>query len=374
MTNYDRKVLARESAQKRAKRKSILGTLAAIAIVACLVALIVAVPIVNKKKVFKEYFKINNTSVSELEFNFHKTNLINSNATFLQYMGITSLEDLDTVVYDESTGATWNDFFEERAAYSIKENMALVDDAKAKNISLDVDTEYDTYMGQVAAEAETAGVDTDTYLTALYGSTEKNLKNIIRNNLTAILYSEYLSEINSSTDEAAQAEYDANKDDYDSVDYRILEFATEVAEDYSEEDIAAAMKETKARAQEMLDKVNAGEDFETLCATYAAEEYRDNYADSETDYSLVTGTTSLYASDMFAEWLFAADRKEGDTYLYEDEEGYVYYVLRFEKRYMGDDVLDNIKQNLTYNTVDEYISTISESYVISDPEGNLPSM
>lgn len=373
MTSYDRKVMAREAAAKKAKNKGILTTVATIAILVCLVALIVIVPITKKQKQAAPYFYINNESVSQLEFIFHKTNLINSNMSLLSYLGVTSLADLNTMVYNEETGATWNDFFEERTVTSIKENKALIADAKAKNISLDVDAEYKTYMEGITASADAAGMNVDTYLTSMYGADERTLKKIIDDNLTALLYSEYLATEMAATDDEAQAEYDANKGDYDSVDYRVLEFPTLLMEGASEEDTNAAKAASKAQAQEMLDKVNAGEDFETLCATYALEDERTDYADTTTDKSLVTGATYLASYQPYSDWLFEDTRKEGETYLFTTEDGLTHYAIQYVKRYMGDGVLDSIKQNLTYTAVTEYIAELSKDYTISDPDDNLPA-
>ncbi len=374
MTNYERKVLAREEAEKREKRKAALSIIATVAIVVCLAALLIVVPLVKSRAKFKEYFKINNESVSELEFNFHKTNLINSNSYYLQYFGMTSVDDLDTMVYDEETGATWADYFTERAAESIKENRALIADAEAKNVDIDVAAEYKTYIDDVAAQAKEAEMSTDAYLNALFGANERELKNIIKDNLAAVKYSEYLYEQNAATDEAAQAEYDANKDTYDSVDYRVLAFTPEIPGDADEATTQAAKDDAKAKAEEMLAKVKAGEDFETLCATYAPEEERTDYADSETDYSLVTGETSNFAYGPYSKWLFEAERTAGEADIYTDEATGTQYVLKFEKRYMGENVLESIKQDLTYNAVMDYVAEVSKDYSISDPDDNLPTL
>ena len=374
MTSYERKVLAREEAAKREKRKAALSIIATVAIVACLAALLIVVPMVKNREKFKEYFQINNKSVSELEFNFHKTNLINSNSYYLQYFGMTSIEDLDTMVYDEETGTTWADYFSEMAAISIRENRALIADAKAKDIDLNVTAEYKTYIEDLAAQAAEADMTTDAYLNALFGANEKQLKNIIKDNLAAVKYSEYLYEQNAATDDEAQAEYDANKDSYDSVDYRVLAFAPVIPEGADEAATQAAKDDAKAKAEEMLSKVKAGEDFETLCATYAPEAERTKYADSETDYSLVTGETSNYAYGPYSKWLFEADRTAGEADIYTDEASGTQYVLKFEKRYMGENVLANIKQDLTYNTVMDYVAEVSKDFTISDPDDNLPTL
>lgn len=374
MTSYERKVLAREEAAKREKRKSALSIIATVAIVACLAALLIVVPMMKNREKFKEYFKINNKSVSELEFNFHMTNIINSNSSYLQYFGMSSVEDLYTMVYDETTGLTWADYFAERAAESIKENRALIDDAKAKGVDLDVSEDYKAYIETVATQAADAEMSTDEYLVALFGANEKELKDIIKDNLAAVQYSEYLYEQNKATEADAQAEYEKNKDLYDSVDYRVLDFSPVIPEGADEATTQAAKDEAKAKAQEMLDKVKAGEDFETLCATYAAEDQRTKYADSETDYSLVTGESATFSYGPYSKWLFEAERTEGEADLYVDETSGVCYVLKFEKRYMPENILESITQDLTYNTVMDYVAEVSKDYTISDPDDNLPTL
>ncbi len=374
MTNYDRKRLAREEAAKREKKKNIISIVSTVAIVAVIAALLIVVPMLKDREKFKEFFKVNNESVSELEFNFHRTNLINSNSTYLSYFGMTSEADLETMMYDEETGTTWAQYFTERAAESIKENKAMIADAKAKNIPLDIEDDYKAYMAEVETQAASAGMSAKAYLNALFGADEKELKDIITDNLKAVAYSEYLYEQKQVTDEAAQAEYDANKDNYDSVDYRVLDIPAMYAEDASEADIETAKAAAKKQADEMLAKVKAGEDFETLCATYATEDKRTVYADSETDTSLVTGETSYYSFSPYSKWLFDSARTEGEADIYFDEESNVYYVLLFQKRYMGENVLASIKDDLTYTAVIDYITEISASYTISDPEDNLPTM
>lgn len=373
MTKYDRKVLARQTAAKQEKKKDILRIISTVFIIVCIAALLIIAPIVKNRQVFKEYFKINDESVSELEFYFHRNTMINENSYILSYFGMSTVEDLETMIYDEEAGTTWAEFFAERTAQTILENKALIADAKAKNISLDVDEAYDSYIEEATASAEAEGMTLDTYFTMIYGASEKQLRSIIKDNLTALLYSQQLSGTYAASDEDAQAEYEANKDSYDSVDYRVLPFMAEVEDDAPEGDVVAAMDAAKALAQEMLDKVNAGEDFETLCATYAQEAQRTNYADSETDLSLVTGASSS-DYDPYIDWLFDEARKDGETSIYTDESNNVHYALLFEKRYLGEDVMDSIKENLTYDAVMEYIGEISKDFTISDPDDNIPNL
>lgn len=374
MTKYDRKVLARQSAAKEEKKKDILRIISTVFIIVCIAALLIIAPIIKSRQAFKEYFKINDESVSELEFYFHRNTMINENSYILSYFGMSTVEDLETMIYDEEAGTTWAEFFAERTAQTILENKALIADAKAKNLSFDVDAEYDAYIEEATAAAEAEGLTLDSYFQTIFGASEKQLRPIIKDNLTALMYSEQLSETYGATDEEAQAEYDANKNTYDSVDYRVLPFMADVEDDAPEGDVVAAMDAAKGKAQEMIDKVNAGEDFETLCATYAIETKRTEYADETTDLSLVTGASYDYDYDPYLNWLFDEARKDGDTTIYTDENNNVHYALLFEKRYLGESVMDSIKQNLTYDAVMEYIGEISKDFTISDPDDNIPNL
>lgn len=378
LTKYDRKVMAKKAATKKKDFKSTLSILAALAIIAAILVLAFVAPSIKKanqkKEAQAEYFQVNGESVSTLEFNFHKTNLVNNNVSFLSYFGITSMDALKTTVYDSTTGMTWDDYFNESVAVSIKENRALLADAKAKGLTFDVEEDYDAYIANIKEEATSANVTVDTYMTSMYGGTEKELRDIIKDNLVAIAYSEYLYETMAATEEEAQAEYEAKKKDYDSIDYRLLAFPADVTSSATEEELATAMTEAKKKAQEMYDKLGQGEDFETLCVTYAPEDKRPSYADSETDLSLYSGVTYYSSSAPYMDWLFEEGRTAGDINLMTDEDANAHYVVMYENRYMGDDVIDTIADSLTYNAVDAYITSISESYTISDPENHFPNL
>lgn len=378
LTKYDRKVMAKKTATKKKDFKSTLSILAALVIVAAILVLAFVAPSIKKanqkKEAQAEYFQVNGESVSTLEFNFHKTNLVNNNVSFLSYFGITSMDALKTTVYDSTTGMTWDDYFNESVAVSIKENRALLADAKAKGLTFDVEEDYDAYIADIKEEATSANVTVDTYMTSMYGGTEKELRDIIKDNLVAIAYSEYLYETMAATEEEAQVEYEAKKKDYDSIDYRLLAFPADVTSSATEEELATAMTEAKKKAQEMYDKLGQGEDFETLCVTYAPEDKRPNYADSETDLSLYSGVTYYSSSAPYMDWLFEEGRTAGDINLMTDEDANAHYVVMYENRYMGDDVIDTIADSLTYSAVDAYITSISESYTISDPENHFPNL
>lgn len=373
LTKYDRKVLAKQAAAKREKRNRMISIIATSAVVACIIGVVILVPVMKRKKALGEYMKVNDISISQLEFNYYRASILSTYSQFFPYIGVDTSIPLSEQVYDLQKGLSWADFLDQQAAVSARENKAMLHDITAQGLTFDITEKYDTYISNMKAAATTAGMSFKKYLTAQFGTaaTEKNLMPIIKDDLMVTAYYDYLTkEKFAATDEDAQKEYDENKKDYDSVDYRVLEFAAAVTKESSEEEIAAAMKAAKEQAQEMLDKLKAGGDFETLCAEYAPEDKRADYADTETDKSLVTGATSSSLAS-YMDWLFEDARTEGETTLYTDEEKHTCFVLRFEKRYLDDKVMDNIKQTLTNDAVSEYISKLSEDYVISDPYGHL---
>lgn len=377
LTKYDRKVLARQAAAKREKRNHMISIIAVAAVVVCILAVVVLVPIMKRRKAFSEYMKVNELSISQLEFNYYRSSVINSYSQFLPYLGLNTAASFDEQMYDQEHGLTWSDFFDQQAAVSVRENKAMLDDITKQGLTFDITEDYNSYIENMKSSASQAGMSLDKYLVSLFGTsaTEKNLAQIIKDDLTATAYYNYLSnEKLAASDEDAQKEYDDNKDKYDSVDYRVLEFAANVTSESSEDEISAAMETVTAQAQEMLDKLKAGGDFETLCADYAPEDKRADYADSETDKSLVTGTTKNSSLASYTNWLFEAERTEGETTLFTDEDRNKCFVLLFEKRYLKDGEMDSIKQTLTYNAVTDYINKISEDYAITDPHNHLKFM
>lgn len=372
LTKYDRKLLAKEAAVKREKRNQKLYALAAAAIVLVILALIILVPMTKRKKELSEYIKVNDTSISKLEFNYYKTNVINNYASILPYLLDTSVP-YDQQIYNKENGMTWDDFFNNQAAQAILENKATIADAKATNFTYDITESYNTYLSSMQTAAASAGMKLDTYLASIFGSaaSEKTLKSIVEDDLLSYAYYDHLTEQMTPSDEEVQATYDEDPSLYDSVDYHMMSFSAEVMEGAAEEEVSAAMGVANAKAQEMLDRLNAGEDFEALCAEYAPADEKADYEDTETEHSLKTNLLKSNSSLSYTDWLFE-DRTEGDTTLYTDEENSTVYVLKFDKRYMGENVLSDIKSDATQTAVAEYISALTEKLTLSDPNGYLP--
>jgi len=371
------------SAQREADRQERINKMVSIgiAVVAAITILILFVisPIIKRHAGLKEYFKVNDISVSELEFNYYTTrvttNFISTYGAYLSYLGLDTSADLSTQIYDSSTGLTWDEFFKNQAVNSIMESKALLADMKAKGVTVDITETLEYYLSSLKSSAEAQSLSVDKYVQKVYGvsANEARITEFIKEEVTAATYYEKLMKDNTVDDAAVDAEIEANEIVYTSVDYRILPIYADVADDATEAEITAAMETATAKANEMLEKVKAGEDFETLCFDYASLEEKTEYNDPDTDKSLQTWT-DLTPSDYYAEyanWLFDDSRKAGDSQVFSITDDKIAYVVKYEKRYIADSTKDTVRDSLTSKVTNEYLDNLTANYQIVDTKENL---
>lgn len=320
-----------------------------------------------------EYFKINDISVSELKFNYYKTNVENAYAQYFPYIGVDTSKPFSEQIYDEETGMSWEDFFIWQAAESLRQNIALAEEAAAKGITIDVEDDYKNYMDALDSYAAAEGIAADDYLADMFGegATVEALEPIVKEEIAAFAYYTHLTEITSVTEEEVTNEYNTNRNYYDSVDYHMLDISAGLSEGATEEEIETAMAVAEQKAREMLDKVKAGEDFRQLCLTYASEETRQYYEDTEVDNSFCLGVGMMMAPYPIADWLFHADRKPGESDVIVSKENQTCFVVKFEKRYQRENALEEIKTSLTEQAVFDYVEELMKKYTLNDPEGKV---
>lgn len=381
-TSYDRKMQTRKQEQKKEKG-SYYASLIIIALSVLAIAVVAVLSLWNKKKQkdadLKEYIKINNESVSKLEFNYYKNGVVNSFAStyqqILPYFGLDFSGNWESTVFDESTGETWGDYFDTMTANALLENKALLADMKAKGITLDTAQNVSNFFAGLASTASSGNISVADYMRQLYGeaATEKRIRPFVEDEIAASMYYAQLTEQTEVSDADVQAEYDSNPVKYDSVDYHVLGIPASYDEGATAEQIDKAMETVIARANEMLEKVNAGEDFEDLCIKYAPLTKQTEYADGSTELSLET-ITDLTPNDSYvgySSWLFSKDRKQGDSEVYVDEENHVAWVLKYERRYYDDSTKTTIRNNLISAQVNKYVDALLAAYSIDDPQKHL---
>ena len=343
MTKYDLKVQKRQELKAKEDRDRKLGTVAGILIVAALICFVASFPIRTWLTVNGTYITVGGEKVSRVEFDYYynltKNSYVSQNGMMLYYMGVDVTGDFSSMMYSDDM--TFKDYFEELAVDSIAQNKALKKEAKAAGFTYDTTEEYKEYMDTLRQYATENGVTAKAYIQQLYGvyATESRVKPAVEEVMYANAYYSSVVETLIPTQEEIQQRYDENKDSYDSVDYRVISVDAELpteptaladpsaagtassgdaAYQPSEAEIAAAMEAAKAKAEALEKTV-------------------------KTEGDPIVGETRSEMSYYLRDWLFAAERKAGDTTVIEVSSNNRYYVLAFEQRYLDHAKSANIR-------------------------------
>lgn len=371
VTRYDRKIQARKEAAAKQKKKNITSIITAAVIILLLVGVMIATPIIKRQSVKAEFIQVGSHSITQLEYNYYYSTTVNgflnTNSWLLSYLGLDTSKSFAEQQYSETM--TWQDYFNSITVQSIAEYMTLLDDAKSKQFTYDTTEDYAAYLETFKEAAAEAGVTTKVYYTTLYGTyaTESALKEYVTEALLAQAYYQHLLEQNAPNDADIAAYYEENKNSYDTVDYRSLSFAASYEEGADEEAINAAYLATKARADEMLSRLNAGEDFATLAPEYTTKTDETENADP----TLTEAATYSATNSTMREWLFHEARTAGDTAVLEDTSTNTCYVVSFIARAFDEAKNETIANTIASNRTAEYVETLRASYTLNDLHGKL---
>ncbi len=375
MTKYDRKMQARREAEALEKKRSLLTRIIAIAILALIVVIAVAVPVSKRLNAKKEFIRIGDHSINQIEYGFYygytANTFLSTYASILPYMGLDTSKDLSTQMYDENT--TWAQYFNQLTLSSARQYLALADDAAANNFEYDFDAAYTEFYDNMKESADELNLSLNQYLKQVFGTyaTKSTLKDAVTTFLTSQEYYTHLFEGNTPSTEEVTAYYNEHKDDYDSIDYRVFSFSADTEQDVDTEELAAAMADAKAKADSFVERVKAGEDFKTLCAEFAADDKKANYT-GEKDDSLKEGTQGSSISSAYKKWLLDASRAAGDIAVVEDAENMIYYVVSFLAReYDAETQNEVISDTLAREATTEYLSDLTSKYEIVDEDNNV---
>ena len=253
-------------------------------------------------------------------------------------------------VYDEESGKTYQEYFQEQALESLKQLTALLDAAGAEGYTLSadgqaaIDSTYET-IDQVCSQYS---ITRSSYLTQTYGKymTEGVFKTVLTNAVLADDYSS--SHQDSLTYEQADldAYYDENSGSLDSYDFRTFFISgtpeTKTDEDgntieATDEETEAAMEEARTKAEQAVEEITSADDREAAfieaAPKYVAEASRESY-EEDPDYSLNSGTLGSSISSTYSEWLMDEAREAGDVTTIESSTGV--YVVLFLDRYLDE--------------------------------------
>lgn len=206
--------------------------------------------------------------------------------------------------------------------------------AKKNNIKLEKTDEetLDVFFDSVIQQ-QGSRVSAENMIKDQYGISWSKYKAIVRDiRLASKFRTAELEKIN-PTDDEVKAYYDENKESFDQVTVRHILISTV---DESGNDLPEGkLKEAEEKANDILQKVNNGEDFDALAKEYSEDP---GSKDNGGKYTFIKGQMV----EEFEKWSFDEKRKAGDTGIVKSDYGY--HVMKFEKREMVpfEDVKDDI--------------------------------
>ena len=349
MTKYDRKVQKRKEEKEKEKKEERISTAVGIVFLVALVCLVASFPIRTYLATHETYVVINGEKVNKVEFDYvyntSKNNYITQYGSYLSYFGLDTSKDLSTQMYSDTL--TWQDYFEQNAVESLKQNRALMAEAKAAGFTYDTTDEYNTFKETIKTSAAAAGVSDKEYVRSIYGSyaTMGRIEEYVKNDMVMNAYYQKLQEDNAPSDDEIQNYYEENKATYDSVDYRLTTIEADLPTEPTE--LADPVEETAADTTGTTD------------GTAAADSTQDTaYQPSDAEIAKAMDDAKVLADDaeqtvakdgeahenekkssvnyMISDWLFDDARKAGDTTVITNDNSHCYYVVAFEKRYLDE--------------------------------------
>ena len=349
MTKYDRKVQKRKEEKEKEKKEERISTAIGIVVLVALVCLVASFPIRTYLATHETYVVVNGEAVNKVEFDYQynltKNNYITQYGSYLTYFGLDTSKDLSTQMYSDTL--TWQDYFEQNAVESLKQNKALMAEAKAAGFTYDTTDEYNTFKETIKTSAAAAGVSDKEYVRSIYGSyaTMGRIEEYVKNDMVMNAYYQKLQEDNAPSDDEVQSYYEENKATYDSVDYRLTTIEADLPTEPTE--LADPVEETAADTTGSTDGTAATDSTQDTAYQPSDAEIAKAMEDAKV---LADDAEQTVAKDgeahenekkssvnyLISDWLFDDARKAGDTTVITNDNSHCYYAVAFEKRYLDE--------------------------------------
>ena len=348
MTKYDRKVQKRKEEKEKEKKEERISTAIGIVVLVALVCLVASFPIRTYLATHETYVVVNGEAVNKVEFDYQynltKNNYITQYGSYLTYFGLDTSKDLSTQMYSDTL--TWQDYFEQNAVESLKQNKALMAEAKAAGFTYDTTDEYNTFKETIKTSAASAGISEKEYVRSIYGSyaTMGRIEEYVKNDMVMNAYYQKLQEDNAPSDDEIQSYYEENKATYDSVDYRLTTIEadlptepTELADPVEATTAPDADTDGTATTDTTQDTAYQPSDAEIAKAMEDAKVLADDAEktvakDGEAHENEKKSSVNYLISD----WLVDDARTAGDTTVITNDNSHCYYAVAFEKRYLDE--------------------------------------
>lgn len=349
MTKYDRKVQKRKEEKEKEKKEERISTAIGIVVLGALVCLVASFPIRTYLATHETYVVVNGEAVNKVEFDYQynltKNNYITQYGSYLTYFGLDTSKDLSTQMYSDTL--TWQDYFEQNAVESLKQNKALMAEAKAAGFTYDTTDEYNTFKETIKTSAASAGISEKEYVRSIYGSyaTMGRIEEYVKNDMVMNAYYQKLQEDNAPSDDEIQSYYEENKATYDSVDYRLTTIEADLPTEPTE--LADPVEETAADTTGTTDGTAATDSTQDTAYQPSDAEIAKAMEDAKV---LADDAEQTVAKDgeahenekkssvnyLISDWLFDDARKAGDTTVITNDNSHCYYAVAFEKRYLDE--------------------------------------
>ncbi len=264
--------------------------------------------------------------------------------SYLTYLGLDTSKPLDQ--QESVYGGTWDEYFKTEAITNLKFTAAMCKAAEEAGYELTADDEI-TISNEISYTklyAEMNSVDYKTYVRALYGKlvSPDLFEKCLRECTLADSYANSIFQSYSFSDEEISSHLKENLRDFQFADYSYFT-ATAKAEEGADAPTEEAIAAAKAVAEEILARVEAGEDLETI-----SKEYEDKGTFTHDD-------GAMYFDDDLSNWLFDTSRKAGDAMVTSSGNNSV--VAVFNKVFLEE-----------YNTVDANIIRMAPATADLDSE------
>lgn len=289
------------------------------------------------KNTFESPLSINNHAVASDEFSFmyHYILIENGVDVFAK-----DSQDMLNSPSEDPNYSTNRDYFLDITAQELQTTQLLYDDATKNGYKIEEEhyAMARAYVDWLNTKASELNVSLDTYIKGVFGSQVD--EQCVINTLAKKYFTEdyasdaKLVELQATPEQAAEA-YQANKNAYDLVSYKLLRITYEQRED-------AFIATANLHANQIIESM--GHDasmFELVASEYFSGDAQDQLLNP--DATLIKD--ARYADithDEFRDWLFDEERTSGDTVIFADEDGFP-IILCFVSRSAQLTPLRNVK-------------------------------
>ena len=243
--------------------------------------------------------------------------------------------------------------------YSMLDYMTTTEmlylEAKSNNIEVtedEIEEEYETTMSSIT---QSFGMTEDEYLKE-FGLTKDYIKKDLEKELIAV---KYMGEVTDVSEEEAKNYYDKNKDEFFEVrgSHILIKTTDDEGNELSDDEKA----KRKEKAEEILKKAKAGEDFDTL-----AEEYsEDTSATNGGDLGFFKKGDMV---ESFENAVFSLDNNQIYDEIVETDYGYHIIKKTGEQYASFEDEKEDLISQLSYNKQNTLLDDLEAKYEIEIKE------